>query len=191
MRETLHSVLRFVCAGPCLDHSEDQLDEALKLEPTVMSAIMLAEFEEWLTQRNNALAIPMTVVARTPGSIRLTFVGIIDAIEVYVLSNELVVAVQYKEICWDILAEFGCIPVHLAEGFVCSHCAPADRQVYATYSALIGDHVFEPLARWIATSLMVARALGLGGNRDGGNTWAGLIPAEQRRDYSAIIPLRR
>jgi hypothetical protein len=190
MRETLHRSLRFVGTGHCLGDSEDQLGEALKLEPTVMSAIMLAEFEEWLTQRNNALAIPMTVVARTPGSIRLTFVGVIDAIEVFVLLDELVVAVQYKEICWDILAEFECTPVHVADGFVCSHCAPADRQVYATYSALLGDHVFEPLARWIGTSLMPARALGLGGNCEHGNTWAGLIPAEQRRDYSAIVPLR-
>jgi hypothetical protein len=150
---------------------------------------MLTSFEEWLSQQNSALAIPMTVVARTPGSIRLAFAGIIDAIEVFVLLNEIVVAVQYKEMCWDILVEFECTPVPVADGFVCSHCAPADRQVYATYSGLVGDHVFEPLARWIETSLKPARALGLGGNRDRGNTWAGLIPAEQRRDYSAIIPL--
>jgi hypothetical protein len=155
-----------------------------------MGAMMLAEFEEWLTQRNNTLAIPMTVVARTPGSIRLTFVGVIDAIEVFVLLDEIVVAVEYKEICWDILVECECTPVDVVGGFVCSHCAPADRQVYATYSGLVGDHVFEPLARWIETSLKPARALGLGGNRDRGNTWAGLIPAEQRGDYSAIIPLR-
>jgi hypothetical protein len=155
-----------------------------------MGAIMLVEFEEWLTQRNNTLAIPMTVVVRTPGSIRLTFVGVIDAIEVFVLLDEIVVTVQYKEICWDILAEFECTPVHVAKGFACSHCAPADRQLYATHSALFGNHVFEPLAQWIKTSLMPARALGLGGSRDSGSTWAGLIPAEQRRDYSAIVPIR-
>jgi hypothetical protein len=85
MRETVHRALRFVSIGHCLSDSEDRLGEALKLEPTAMGAIMLAEFEEWLTQRNNALAIPMTVVVRTPGSIRLTFDTIIDAIEVFVL----------------------------------------------------------------------------------------------------------
>jgi hypothetical protein len=154
-----------------------------------MGANMLTAFEEWLTQRNSSLAIPMTIVVRTPGSIRLTFNGIIDAVQSFVLRDEVVVTVEHKNMCWDILADFECTPVHVAHGFVCSHCAPADRQVYATHSALLGDHVFEPLAQWIATSLMPARALGLGNSRESDDTWAGLVPADQHKDYSVIIPL--
>jgi hypothetical protein len=192
MPKTLHSALRFVCAGPCLEDQPDESDVAIKFGPSrVMVTNMLTAFEEWLTQQNSSLAIPMTVVARVPGSIRLTFDTIIDVIEVFVLWDAVLVTVEHKNMCWDILVEFECTPVAVAGGFVCSHCAPADRQVYATHSALFGDHVFEPLAQWIKTSLAPSRALGLGGSRDSGITWAGLIPANQRRDYSAIIPLRR
>jgi hypothetical protein len=151
---------------------------------------MMVAFEEWFAKPNNMLAIPMTVVARAPGSIRLRFIGIIQAIEVLVVRDEIVVIVTHEDICWDILAEFECTPVLVTGGVACGHGDPPDRVVYPRHQALFIDHAFGPFAEWIATSLMRARALGLGGSSDSGSTWAGLLPVDQTKNYGVIIPLR-
>jgi hypothetical protein len=132
----------------------------------------------------------MTAVVRSPGSIRLRFVGIIPAVEVLVLRDEVVVMVEHDGICWDLLAEFECKPVAAAGGVACGHCDPRDRVVYPTHEALFVGLVFEPLVEWIAGSLMPARSLGLGGSNQSGSTWAGLLPADQTKDYSIIVSLR-
>jgi hypothetical protein len=100
------------------------------------------------------------------------------------------VFVTYEDICWDILAVFECKPAAAASGVACGHGDPDDRQAYPTNSAVFSDQGFEPLADWIATSLKPARAIGLSGRSDSGSTWAGLLPADQTKDYSVIIPLR-
>jgi hypothetical protein len=151
---------------------------------------MLTAFGKWFADHNRSLAIPMTVVARAPASIRLRFIGIIDIVEVLVLADEVVVIVEQEGICWDLLAEFQCIPVLVTGGVTCAHCGRVDRVIYPTHEALFVGHVFEPFAEWITTSLMPARALGLGGSSDSGSTWAGLLPGDQHRDYSVIVPLR-
>jgi hypothetical protein len=48
------------------------------------------------------------------------------------------------------------------DGVVTGHGDPDDRQVCPTNSAMFGEYVFEPLADWIATSLVPARAIGFG-----------------------------
>jgi hypothetical protein len=153
---------------------------------------MLTAFDEWLAEHGETLAIPMTVVALAPGSIRLRFIGIIACIEVMVLlQGEIVVIITNEDICWDILAEFECAPTVVTGGVECGHGDPDDRQVYPSHQALFVRHMFEALADWIATSLVPARALGLGGSSGSGSTWAGLLPADQTKDYSVIVPLRR
>jgi hypothetical protein len=151
---------------------------------------MLTAFEGWLAEHRETLAIPMTVVARAPASIRLRFDGIIACIEVLVLQDEIVVIVTHEEIGWDLLAEFQCTSVAALGGFVSSYGNPDERQVYPTNAAMFVGHVFEPLAEWIATSLLPARSLGLGGRIESGNTWAGLLPGDQHQYYSIIVPLR-
>jgi hypothetical protein len=151
---------------------------------------MLTAFDEWLAEHGETLAIPMTVVARAPASIRLRFIGIVACIEVLVLQGEIVVIVTHEDIGWDILAEFECASAAVLGGVVAGHGEPDDRQVYPTNAALFVGHVFEPLAGWIATSLMPARSLGLGGSNESGNTWAGLLPGDQHQYYRVILPLR-
>ena len=155
-----------------------------------MSSDMFAAFGEWLAEHGETLAIPMIVVARAPGSIRLTFAGIIDAVEVFILANDIFVTVCHDERCWDILAEFECVPLVVPDGVTCSHCDPADRVIYPDKRLLFSEHMFEPLGEWIAISLAPARALGLGGSSKSGSTWAGLLPADQHQDYGVIVPLR-
>jgi hypothetical protein len=151
---------------------------------------ILTAFEGWLAKHNSTLAITMTVVARAPASIRLRFVGIIDAIEVFVLRDEIVVTVEHEDLCWDILAKFQCTPLLVTGGVACGHCDPADRVVHPTHQAQFVEQVFEPLADWIATSLVTARALGLGGSNESGSTWAGLLPANPTKDYDVIVAIR-
>lgn len=155
-----------------------------------MVANMLIAFEEWLAERGETLAIPMTVVARAPASIRLRFVGIIACIEVLVLHGEIVVIVTHEDIGWGLLAEFEFASVAALGGLVASYGDPDDRQVYPTNAALFVGHVFEPLADWIATSLMPARSLRLGGSSRSGRTWAGLLPGDQHQYYGVVLPLR-
>jgi hypothetical protein len=155
-----------------------------------MAPEMLAAFDEWLAERGETLTIPMTVVARAPGSIRLTFAAIIDAVEVLILSNEIVVTVGHDERCWDILAEFECVPLVVPGGVTCSHCDPADRVIYPDNRVLFLEHLFEPLAQWIATTLFPADAIGLYGTSGDGATSATLLSAKDYRGYDVIIPLR-
>jgi hypothetical protein len=156
----------------------------------VMVMDMLTAFDEWLAEHGETLAIPMTVVARAPASIRLRFDGIIDCIEVLVLQCEIVVIVTHEDVGWDILAEFECASVTALGGVLAGHGDPDDRQVYPTNAAMFAGDVFEPLAEWIAISLMPARSLGLGGSNESGITWAGLLPGDQHQYYSVIVPLR-
>jgi hypothetical protein len=151
---------------------------------------MLTAFEQWLAENNNTLVIPLIVVARAPGSIRLTFAGIIEALEVLAVDGEIVVTVTHDDLCWDILVEFGCQPMLVTGGVVCGQCGPPDRTLYPSYQALFVGHVFQPFAEWIESSLMPARALGLGGSNESGSTWAGLLPGDQAKDYHIIVPLR-
>ena len=151
---------------------------------------MLTAFDEWLAERGDTLVLSMTIVARAPASIRLRFDGIIDCIEVLVLADEVVVLVEHEGFCWDLLAEFECALVPAPGGGVASLCDPDDRQAYPTNAAMFVGHVFEPLAEWVAASLIPARFLGLGGSRQSGSTWAGLLPADQTKDYGVILPLR-
>jgi hypothetical protein len=163
----------------------------------VMAMDMLTAFEGWLAEHHETLAIPMTVVARAPGSIRLRFIGIIACIEVLVLQGEIVVIVTHEDIGWDLLAEFECDSMAALGGVADDHGDPDDRQMYPISAAMFVGHAFEPLAVWIATSLMPARSLGLGGSNESGSTWAGLLPGDphqysgdQHQYYSVIVPLR-
>jgi hypothetical protein len=151
---------------------------------------MLTAFDEWLAERGETLALSMTIVARASASIRLRFDGIIDCIEVLVLADEVVVFVEHDGFCWDLLAEFECASVAVPGGVGTGFCDPDDRQTYPTNAAMFVGHVFEPLAEWVAASLLPARFLGLGGSKQSGSTWAGLLPADQTKDYSVIVPLR-
>jgi hypothetical protein len=155
-----------------------------------MAANMLTAFDEWLGKRNGSLAIQMAVAARAPASIRLRFVGISACIEVLVLADEVVVIVTREDICWDILAEFECKSVAAASGVASGHGNPDDRQAYPTNFALFSDFVFGPLADWIATSLMPARAIRFGGSRRSGSTCASLLPADPITNCSTIVSLR-
>jgi hypothetical protein len=155
-----------------------------------MDMDMLTAFDEWLTERSETLALSMTMVARASASFRLRFDGIIDCIEVLVLADEVVVLVEHEGFCWDLLAEFGCASVLALGGGLAGLCDPDDRQAYPTNAAMFVGHVFEPLAEWVAASLIPARSLGLGGSRQSGSTWAGLLPADQTKDYNVILPLR-
>jgi hypothetical protein len=155
-----------------------------------MSPEMLAAFDKWLAEHGDTLAIPMIVVTRTSGSIKFTLDGITDAIEVMVLCDGIFVTVNYQGECWDILAEFECVPVLVPGGIACGHCDPADRIIYPTHQMLFVEHVFQPFAEWIETTLVPAEAIGLDGNSGDGTAWAGLLPTNQTKDYSIIVPLR-
>jgi hypothetical protein len=154
-----------------------------------MPADILEAFDEWFSKHNSSLAIPMTIVARAPGSIRLTFNGRVDAIEVIVLADEIVVTVQHEGHCWDILASFEVAPTGVADGVVCGLCDPSNRAVYPTRRALFVEHVFQPFAEWVERKLAPTRALGFGGSIGDGSTWAVLLSDKDCRGYSVVLPL--
>lgn len=133
----------------------------------------------------------MLVLERSDTAITLRFAGIIDAIEIGVLCNEISVAVNHNGLNWDTLQWFECEPKVVSGGVVCDLCDPAEQLVYATHCALLHDHLFEPLEEWIEAKLFPAYAIGLG-QSDGGSTWAGLLcPGDNHRGYSVFLPLRR
>ncbi len=155
-----------------------------------MSSDMLAAFDDWIAEQNGLLAIPLTVVARAPGSIRLTFDGVIKAVEVIVVRDEIMVLVEHGGVCYDILADFECSPVIVTDGVVCGLCDEVGRTIYPTRQTLFVEHVFRPFADWIRTKLVPADALGLGGGRHEGATWAVLLSDDDYKGYEVIVPLR-
>ncbi len=155
-----------------------------------MSGDMVTTFDEWIAANNSSLAIPLTMVARAPGSIRLTFDGIIEAIEMIVVRGEIVVSVEHDGVCYDILADFECAPVKVAGGVVCGLCDSDHRKVYPTDQALFVEHVFQPFAEWVETKLVPADAIGLGGSVEDGATWAVLLSDVDHKGYKVIVRLR-
>ncbi len=155
-----------------------------------MATYMLAAFDEWISANNGRLAIPMTVVARASGSIRARFVGVISAIEVVVVRDEIMVSVEHDGGCCDILADFESSPVMVTGGVVCGLCDPDHQEVYQTRQALFVEHVFQPFAEWVETKLVPADAIGLGGSIDEGATWAVLLSDGDHKDYKVIVSLR-
>jgi hypothetical protein len=89
----------------------------------------LVLFEQWLAAHNSLLAISMLVIERASDSITLRFAGIIRAIEVDVLCDEIVISVSHDTLNWDTLLWLDCEPKAVGDGVVCDLCEPAQQRI--------------------------------------------------------------
>jgi hypothetical protein len=154
----------------------------------LMSADLFVAFDDWLNQHGSRLAIPAQIIERNLDMIRLRFTGIADVIEIIVVRHEISVVVNHRGQTWDTLAWFDCAPRTASRGVFCCMCLGEDRAIFPHHQALFADHLFQPFAEWVVTKLPPAAELGLGGQADD-STWATLLPANNRRGYSVVIPL--
>jgi hypothetical protein len=154
----------------------------------LMSADLFTAFDHWLADQGNTLAVPVRVIERDLDMITLKLAGISDAIEIIVVRNEIMVVVTHDGGVWDTLMWIDCKPRVGAGGVYCRRCEPAFRSAFPTHQALFSDHLFQPLAEWIKAKLMPMVSIGLGDSN--GSRWATLLPADDHRGYSLVIPLR-
>lgn len=101
---------------------------------------------------------------------------------------EIVVAVDYEGVTWDLLTCIELSEIHQPDGYSCELCDPANRMLYPTRTALLEAELFEPLATWVNEKLSPACWLLL--KKTDGCTWvelAGAIPPESVFEENCIV----
>lgn len=149
----------------------------------------LTFFREWLDSRAETLPVKLVEVAASISTIRLRVSGMTEGLVVHVTEREeIAVTVEIGGVEWDTLAEWVAPGVEAEGGVACILCSPDERTVYPDYYALWTTLAYEPFARWLATDLAPATAIGLGGAA-GESTWAVLLRDDDHRGYERRIPL--
>jgi hypothetical protein len=144
-------------------------------------------FVDWYRQQPDRLPVPVSYGGRKRDSLQLTLTGLHPAL-VVTLTWELVIAVEWQDHCWDLLACFEAAPIHRTDGYYCDLCLPEAQVPYHSREALWQNHLFEPFADWLTHKLLPARWLGLYSLEGRGVTWAKLLD-EPDAEAEILLPV--
>ncbi len=150
-------------------------------------------FVDWLSESRDRFSIPV-MMRRTDHVIDFSFEGIHPAIQGALVNwEELNVAVDWQDVCWDLIISLDVSPEKTEGGYICTMCDPDKRTVFPSKEALWRDHLFEPLLKWVNDDLANAHWLGIYGTE--GATWVKLRHDKIQPDGESeclieLLPLR-
>lgn len=145
-------------------------------------------FLSWYKHNRDRFTIALQLGRRNDRSWRFQFVGMTPQVSAYLSRNELGIAVEWRDECWDLLACFEAAPIMRGDFYVCDLC-PAEQKGFPLREALWFDHLFEPFLEWVNNSFAPAHWLEL--QAWGGSTQARLTSHPGASAPNLIsIPLR-
>lgn len=154
---------------------------------------LLPTFLAWLDETRPRLALAVHPQRSTPDVIEFSF-GLANPVLEGALTarGDLVVSVEWKDECWDLLLSEEVRPRKTAQGFVCVLCeSQGDHRIFPSLEALYHDHLFHPLEDWINTKLAKAHAVALYRTDGGDSTWARLISCDDHMGSpNALVQLK-
>ena len=139
-------------------------------------------FLKWHAENQARFVVRLELLKRTDDCLDIGFRGISRVLSATVTDDEIIVAVNWDGICWDLLQDFETYPKRVPGGYVCRECPANIRPVFPSRSGLWRAEVFEPFLQWVNQDLARAEAVSISGTR-GRMTWASLVrrPGDDQR----------
>lgn len=118
-------------------------------------------FISWLKSNEDRFAIPLILGKQSDQILEIGFKEITPVISAILIRDEITVAVEWNEECWDLLASFESAPIKRKNAYICQMCSHRVRQLFPSREELWSNHLYVPFLEWVNTRLQPSNWLAI------------------------------
>jgi len=143
----------------------------------------LAWFRDWIKKTDAGLIIEQDHKREDV----FYFKNITHSIEIWIKSNEIIIAAVYRGVCWDILKSIELYPCKNEQGYFCSECNKTPPLYYGSLKKLYLAHNCDDIRQWYRENIITGRNLYLLRFHDRSCSWAVISTDTALKDESRFI----
>jgi hypothetical protein len=143
----------------------------------------LTWFREWIQKTDASFIIEQD----TKRDDIFYFKNITHSLEIWIKSNEIIIAAVHRGICWDILKSIELYPCKCEQGYFCSECNDNPPFFYTSLKDLYLKHNCYDILNWYRDNLINSRNLYLLRLPDKSCSWATISINDELNDKGRFI----